>query len=61
MNIDNHLVIYCDDNEYRVFCNVCDKLCIERFYKNLWKSQTHTNNISKREQLNKTFEDISKY
>ena len=30
--------------EYRVYCNICDKLCVERFYKNHLKSQTHTNN-----------------
>ena len=25
-------VIYCaDDDEYRVYCDICDKLCIERF------------------------------
>ena len=32
---DNYEVIYCpEDDEYRVFCNVCAKLCIKRFYKN---------------------------
>ena len=32
-------VIYCaDDDEYRVYCDICDKLCMERFYK------THINN-----------------
>ena len=35
--------IYCpEDDEYRVYCEVCDNLCIERFYKNHLKSQTHT-------------------
>ena len=35
MGIDNiYKIIYCaDDDEYRVYCNICDKLCIERFYK----------------------------
>ena len=43
-------VIYCaDDNEYRVYCHICDKLFIDRLYKNHLKSQTHTNNIRKRE------------
>ena len=37
--------IYCEDGEYRVNCHVCDKLCIERFYKNHLKSKTHINNI----------------
>ena len=43
MNSDkNYEVIYCaDDDEYRVYCEVCDKLCIERYYKNHLKSGTH--------------------
>ena len=50
MNSDNYQVIYCaDDNEYRVYCDVCDNLCIERFFKNHFKSRTHTNNIRKKE------------
>ena len=61
MNSDNQQIIYCDDGEYRVYCSVCDKLCIERFYKNHLKSKTHTNNVGKREQLNKSFQVISQY
>jgi len=50
----NSELIYCaDDNEFRIYCDVCDKLCIDRFYKNHLKSQTHTNNFRKREQSNK--------
>ena len=46
MDIDNYEVIYYpEDNEYRVYCEVCDNLCIERFNKNHLKSQTHINNI----------------
>ena len=30
------------------FCDICDELCIERYYKNHLKSQTHTNNKHKR-------------
>ena len=42
-------VIYCEsDGEYRVYCDICDKSCIERFYKNHLKSQTHANNIHKK-------------
>ena len=53
MNSDNQQVIFCpEDNEYRVYCDVSDNLCIERFYKNHLKSKTHIKNIRKREQLN---------
>ena len=56
----DQLVIYCeDDGEYRVYCDVCDSLCIERFYKNHLKSKTHLNNIRKIEEINKGFEAIS--
>ena len=54
MNSDNQQGIYCEDGENRVFCNLCDELCTERFYKNHLKSQTHTNDIRKREHLNMT-------
>ena len=42
MNSENYEVIYCpEDDEYRVFCEVCDKLCIERLYKNHLKSHSY--------------------
>ena len=59
MNSENQLVIYCEDGEYRVYSDVCDILCIERYYKNHLKSQTHINNIHKIEKLIKSFEVIS--
>ena len=60
MNCDNQQLIYCpEDDEYRIYCSVCDKLCIERFHKNHLKSQTHINNIRKTEKLNKSFQVIS--
>ena len=59
MSSNDQQVFYCDDGEYRVFCSICDKLCIERFYRNHLKSRTHTNNFRKREQLNKSFQVIS--
>ena len=43
MNSDNQQIIYCKDGEYRMYCKFCDKLCIECFYENHLKSQTHTN------------------
>ena len=60
MDCENQLVIYCeDDGEYRVYCNICDSLCIVRFYKNHLKSKTHKNNIRKIDEINKAFEAIS--
>ena len=51
MNSDynNQEVTYCDeDGDYRAFCNLCYKLCIEPFYKSHMKSSTHSTNIHKR-------------
>ena len=45
MDIDNNNeVIYCRaDGEYLVYCNICEKICIERLLKNHLKSSTHAN------------------
>ena len=60
MNSDNQQVIYCpEDDEYRIYCDTCDSLCIQRFYKNHLKSKTHLNNIRKIGEINKAFEAIS--
>ena len=46
MDNENQEVIYCeDDGECRVYCDICDKLCMERFSKNHPKSQTHINKV----------------
>ena len=56
MECADYEVIYCeDDGEYRVYCDVCDNLCIERFYKNHLKSQTHMNNIRKKKSISNIF------
>ena len=34
-----------DNNEVYIYCDVCDKFCIKRFYVNHLKSITHTNII----------------
>ena len=53
MDSDNDEVLYCaGDDEYRVYRETCDNLCIERYYKNHLKSRTHTNTNRKREQFN---------
>ena len=45
-------VTYCaDDGEYRVYCEICDKLCFKRYFKNRLKSGTHANNNRKRQKL----------
>ena len=60
MDSENYEVIYCpEDDENRVYCDVCDKLCIQRFYRNHLKSKTHINNIREIEQLDKSFQVIS--
>ena len=60
MDNENQLVIYCEvDGENRVYCNICDSLCIERFYKNHLKSKTRLKNLRKIEEINKAFEAIS--
>ena len=51
--MENQEVIFCaDDDEYRIHCEICDKLCIERYYKNHLKSETHTINFYERRHLN---------
>ena len=40
---ENYEVIHCaDDDEYRVYCEDCDKLCIERYYKKVISNQEFT-------------------
>ena len=59
MDIENQELIFCaDEGEYRVYCDLCDNLCIERFYKNFLKSQSHTNEIYKRQRVNNTNKNI---
>ena len=49
---DNYEVIYCaDDDEYRANCEICEKPCVDRYYKKYLKSGTHANNNRKRQQL----------
>ena len=52
MDGDNQEIIYCEnDAKDRVFCDNCDKLCTQRFSKNLLKSGTHISINSKRQQF----------
>ena len=57
----NQEVIYCeDDGEYRIYCNICDKLCFERFYRKHLNSETHTNNNCKK-RINKKMISNNQY
>ena len=40
---NNQQVFYCEVGEFRVYCNICDELCIERCFKNHINSQTNIN------------------
>ena len=47
---EKYEVKYCaDDDQYGVYLEICDKLCIERYYESLLKSGTHTNNFYTRQ------------
>ena len=49
----NQKAVFCeDDGEGRVYCDICDKLCIERFYKKHLNSSTHITKIRNRQQFN---------
>ena len=40
--------IFCPEDEtFRIYYKICDKLCIDRYYPNHSKSQTHSNNLRK--------------
>ena len=54
MDSDNNYyeVIYCpEDDDYKSYCDICDNLCTERFYKNHPKSGTHFNNSPKKKTI----------
>ena len=49
MDSENQKDIYCpEDDEHGVYRNICDKLCVEKYYTNHLKSQPHTKNIHKK-------------
>ena len=45
--MDSEAINCLEDDEYRVYCEICDKFSIERYYKNHLKPQTLINNIRK--------------
>ena len=50
MDSENYEDIYCEDEgEYRNYCSVCDKLCIERYYETHPKSGKHIKIFYKRQ------------
>ena len=53
MDSENQEVILCpEDDENRVYCNFCDKLCIEDYYKNHLISGAHLNNFYEKQRSN---------
>ena len=41
--------IHCpEDSDSSIYCNLCDILCIDKYYQNHLKSQTHLNNLRKK-------------
>ena len=47
-NYEQKLIAFCEeDDEFKIYCPVCDNFCILRFYKNHLKSKTHINNSNK--------------
>ena len=55
MDCDNKEKMYFeDDDEYRIYCRVYDKLAIDRYYNNHLNSQTHIYNFRTKQQLNNT-------
>ena len=40
-----------DDDEYRIYCDICDKFAIDRYYKNHLKSPTHIIKFPGRQQF----------
>ena len=52
MDSGNKETIYSDDDgEYGIYCYLCDKLAINRYYNNDLKLQTQENNFGKRQQI----------
>ena len=52
---DKREIIYCvDDDEYRIYRDICKNLVFERYYNNRLISRTHVNNVLKRQWLNNT-------
>ena len=50
MDSDNQNQKNCaEDDEDRLYCDVCDKFAIDRYYNDQLKSQTHFSNIRKRQ------------
>ena len=37
-----------EDNTYRIYCEICDKLCIDKYYQKHLKSETHLNSFRKK-------------
>ena len=56
---DNQQIIYCVDDEYRIFCVICDKVAMDSYCNNLLKTLTQCNIFYKKQRLNNTNTNIS--
>ena len=50
--VNQEKIYYVDDDEYRVFCEFCDKLAIDRFFNKHLKCKTLINTFYGRQRLN---------
>ena len=41
-------VYYPEEETYRMYCPICDNLCIDRCYQNHSKSQSNSNKLKKK-------------
>ena len=51
-SVDREIVYCADDEDYRLYSNICDKLVIETYYKNHLNSGAHIKSIQKKQSLN---------
>ena len=48
-NENQEKIFWADDNQNRIYCDICDKFAIYRYYNNHLKSPIHINNFRKRQ------------
>ena len=48
---EEKLIYFVDDDEYKIYCDICAKFAIDRYYNNHPKPQTCGNKFYKRQRL----------